>query len=57
MYLSDMSFLDVLQFKVVTLDGQTRVVNECQNPDLFWALRGGGGGFAVCGDSSALDTS
>ncbi|KAI9046030.1 putative isoamyl alcohol oxidase [Aspergillus affinis] len=34
----------VLQFKVVTPDGKYRVANECQNTDLFWALRGGGGG-------------
>ncbi|KAF9554592.1 FAD-binding domain-containing protein [Agrocybe pediades] len=38
----------VLQYKVVTVDGVPRTVNACQNPDLFWALRGGGGGtFAV----------
>lgn len=34
----------VLEFKVVTPDGVYRTVNECKNPDLFWALRGGGGG-------------
>ncbi|THH13439.1 hypothetical protein EW146_g6785 [Bondarzewia mesenterica] len=34
----------VVQFKVVTPDGKYRVANECQNKDLFWALRGGGGG-------------
>lgn len=34
----------VLQLRVVTPDGQLRVANACQNPDLFWALRGGGGG-------------
>lgn len=33
-----------LEFKVVTPDGQLRVANQCQNTDLFWALRGGGGG-------------
>ncbi|KDQ14469.1 hypothetical protein BOTBODRAFT_32595 [Botryobasidium botryosum FD-172 SS1] len=38
---------NVLQFTVVTADGQTRIANECQNSDLFWALRGGGGGFAI----------
>ncbi|KDQ10549.1 hypothetical protein BOTBODRAFT_190389 [Botryobasidium botryosum FD-172 SS1] len=38
---------NILQFSVVTADGRARVVNQCQNPDLFWALRGGGGGFAV----------
>ena len=34
----------VLQFKIVTPDGQYRIVNQCQNQDLFFALRGGGGG-------------
>ncbi|KAG8680625.1 hypothetical protein FRC11_002206, partial [Ceratobasidium sp. 423] len=34
----------VLQFRLVTPDGRTRVANACQNQDLFWALRGGGGG-------------
>jgi FAD/FMN-containing dehydrogenase len=28
----------------VTADGQIRVANACSNPDLFWALKGGGGG-------------
>ncbi|KAF8725196.1 oxygen-dependent FAD-linked oxidoreductase family, partial [Rhizoctonia solani] len=34
----------VVQFKVVTPDGLYRTANACQNKDLFWALRGGGGG-------------
>ena len=34
----------VLEIEVVTADGQVRVVNESQDSDLFWALRGGGGG-------------
>ncbi|ESZ90893.1 hypothetical protein SBOR_8734 [Sclerotinia borealis F-4128] len=34
----------VVQYKIVTTDGISRVANECQNADLFWALRGGGGG-------------
>jgi hypothetical protein len=34
----------VLEYKVVTPDGVYRTANEFQNPDLFWALRGGGGG-------------
>ncbi|KAK3082323.1 hypothetical protein LTS18_004235 [Coniosporium uncinatum] len=33
----------VLEYKVVTPDGQIRVANAVSNPDLFWALRGGGG--------------
>ncbi|KAG0249389.1 hypothetical protein DFQ27_000146, partial [Actinomortierella ambigua] len=35
---------NVLQYKVVTADGELRVANAYQNQDLFWALRGGGGG-------------
>ncbi|PPR06693.1 hypothetical protein CVT26_001454 [Gymnopilus dilepis] len=33
-----------LQYTVVTTDGVLRTANACQNSDLFWALRGGGGG-------------
>ena len=33
----------VVQIKIVTPDGQFRTVNECQDSDLFFALRGGGG--------------
>lgn len=34
----------LLEAEIVTADGQVRVANECQNQDLFWALKGGGGG-------------
>jgi FAD/FMN-containing dehydrogenase len=34
----------MLEAEVVTADGKLLVANECQNQDLFWALRGGGGG-------------
>src|SRR5262249_49896423 len=34
----------LLEAEVVTADGQTRIANACTNPDLFWALKGGGGG-------------
>jgi FAD/FMN-containing dehydrogenase len=45
----------VLQFKVVTPDGKYRTVNKCQNTDLFFALRGGGGGtFGVVLESTIL---
>ncbi|PPQ89860.1 hypothetical protein CVT25_004758 [Psilocybe cyanescens] len=33
-----------LQYKIVTPDGVFRTANACQNEDLFFALRGGGGG-------------
>jgi len=37
-----------LQFKVITADGVLRTANSRTNPDLFWALRGGGpSAFAV----------
>lgn len=32
-----------LEAKVVTPDGELVVANEISNPDLFWAIRGGGG--------------
>jgi len=34
----------LLEAEVVTADGKVRIVNACTNPDLFWALKGGGGG-------------
>jgi hypothetical protein len=34
----------LLEAEVVTADGRIRVANACTNPDLFWALKGGGGG-------------
>ncbi|OAG03355.1 FAD-binding domain-containing protein [Paraphaeosphaeria sporulosa] len=38
----------VVAFQVVTADGRFVTASEDSNPDLFWALRGGGGGtFAV----------
>ncbi|KDN50609.1 hypothetical protein RSAG8_01107, partial [Rhizoctonia solani AG-8 WAC10335] len=42
---------NVLQFQVVTADGKIVVANKCQNKDLFWAMRGGGGstwGVSIC---------
>ncbi|PPQ85186.1 hypothetical protein CVT25_004193 [Psilocybe cyanescens] len=42
-------------YKVVTPDGKYRVANECQNKDLFFALRGGGGGtFGVVTEATIL---
>ena len=34
----------LLEAEVVTADGAVRIANACTNPDLFWALKGGGGG-------------
>ena len=34
----------LLEAEVVTADGVVRTANACMNPDLFWALKGGGGG-------------
>ena len=34
----------LLEAQVVTADGRIRIANACTNPDLFWALKGGGGG-------------
>ena len=34
----------LLEAEIVTADGQTRIANACTNADLFWALKGGGGG-------------
>ena len=39
---------NAVEFDVITADGKFRTINECNDPDLFWAMRGGGGGtFAV----------
>jgi FAD/FMN-containing dehydrogenase len=34
----------LLEAEIVTADGSIRIANACTNPDLFWALKGGGGG-------------
>ena len=38
---------NVHSFELVTADGRTRHVSASENPDLYWALRGGGGNFGV----------
>jgi len=37
----------LLEAEVVTADGDVKIANSCTNADLFWALKGGGGGFGV----------
>jgi FAD/FMN-containing dehydrogenase len=34
----------LLEAEVVTADGVVRIANACRHPDLFWGLKGGGGG-------------
>jgi FAD/FMN-containing dehydrogenase len=34
----------LLEAEVVTADGTARTANACSHPDLFWGLKGGGGG-------------
>ena len=38
---------NVLSFEVVTAEGKLVTASAAENPDLFWALRGGGGNFGV----------
>ena len=38
---------NVSSIEVVTADGEARTVDSGSEPDLFWALRGGGGGYAI----------
>jgi len=34
----------LLEAEIVTADGVVRLANACTNPDLFWGIKGGGGG-------------
>ena len=34
----------LLEAEIVTADGSVLIANSCSNPDLFWAIKGGGGG-------------
>lgn len=34
----------VLEIEMVTADGKIRTVNKYQDPELFWSMKGGGGG-------------
>lgn len=35
---------NLLEAEIVTADGQAHIANACTRPDLFWAIKGGGGG-------------
>jgi FAD/FMN-containing dehydrogenase len=35
---------NLIEAEVVTADGVVRIVNACTNPELFWGIKGGGGG-------------
>jgi len=39
-----MAAASLLEAEIVTADGEIRIANSCLNSDLFWALKGGGGG-------------
>ena len=38
---------NVRSFELVTADGKVRTASATENPDLYWALRGGGGNFGA----------
>ena len=38
---------NLLAAEIVTADGEVRIVDADNEPDLFWAIRGGGGNFGV----------
>jgi FAD/FMN-containing dehydrogenase len=42
-----MTIDNLLSAEVITADGKSRKASETENPDLFWAIRGGGGNFGI----------
>jgi len=42
-----LSIDNLVSVEIVTADGQIRRASDDENPDLFWAVRGGGGNFGV----------
>ena len=42
-----MTIDNLISADVVTADGELHVVSSSREPDLFWAIRGGGGNFGV----------
>jgi FAD/FMN-containing dehydrogenase len=51
-----MTAASLLQADIVTADGTLRTVSAHQDPDLFWALKGGGGGSLGVITSATLRT-
>ena len=39
-----MAAAGLLEAEIVTADGVVRIANACTNPELFWGIKGGGGG-------------
>jgi FAD/FMN-containing dehydrogenase len=39
-----MAAAGLLEAEIVTADGKVCIANACTHPDLFWAIKGGGGG-------------
>jgi hypothetical protein len=46
----------VMEIEVVTPDGKFQKVSQCNNPELYWALRGGGGSTYVVSLPCATST-
>lgn len=42
-----MTIDNLISANIVTADGKQLIVSENDNPDLFWAIRGGGGNFGI----------
>lgn len=45
--LKDIVYSNYYQVTIVTANGSVLIVNETENPDLYFAVRGGGGNFGV----------
>lgn len=38
---------NIVSIEIITADGELRYADKDENPDLFWAVRGGGGNFGI----------